>query len=204
MEIDFASLSPNQRYHWLTQTVIPRPIAWILTRHDNGELNLAPFSFFAPVCSEPPTLMVSIGHKADGSVKDSCANLRHGKAVVHIASRSQLLPLNQSAASLPAGESELQQPELADLQLLDWPGADLPRIDAAPVAFLCQWQQQLSLGAAKQNIVFLQIERVFCRDELVTEKDGRHYVDAAQLDPLARLGGSGYAALGDLLEKPRP
>lgn len=204
MDIELDQLSPNQRYHWLTQTVVPRPVAWILSRHDNGELNLAPFSFFAPVCSEPPTLMVSIGHKADGQVKDTCANLRRDKVVVHIASLQQLDALNQSAASLPAGVSELRQPELQDLQIIDWPGSPLPRIAKAPVAFLCHWQQQICLGPGQQNIVFLQIERLYCHDELVAGAPPRTMVDAQLLDPVSRLGGSFYAGLGELISKPRP
>ncbi|ASP39302.1 protein/domain typically associated with flavoprotein oxygenase, DIM6/NTAB family protein [Bacterioplanes sanyensis] len=204
MDVDLQQLSPNQCYHWLTQTVIPRPVAWILTRHANGELNLAPFSFFAPVCSNPPTLMVSIGHKNDGSVKDTCANLRTGKAVVHIASMAQLDALNHSAISLADGESELQQEELKGLQLVDWQGSPLPRIKAAPVAMLCRWQQQLSLGASQQNIVFLQIEKLYCDDAVLTQQDQRVYVDAEGIDPLARLGGTWYAGLGELFSKPRP
>ena len=46
MNIDLTELSQNQVYHTMTQTVVPRPIAWVLSEHENGKLNLAPFSYF--------------------------------------------------------------------------------------------------------------------------------------------------------------
>ena len=65
MILDFNQLAPSQRYFAMVQTIIPRPIAWVLT--DNGDarehqprtLNLAPFSFFTGICSDPPLLMIS-------------------------------------------------------------------------------------------------------------------------------------------------
>ncbi|MGB1781807.1 MAG: flavin reductase family protein, partial [Limisphaerales bacterium] len=37
MIIDFTQLPPASIYHTMTQTVVPRPIAWVLTSHDNGQ-----------------------------------------------------------------------------------------------------------------------------------------------------------------------
>ncbi|WP_420590048.1 hypothetical protein [Bacterioplanoides sp.] len=46
MKLDLTELSATQIYHLLVQTVLPRPVAWILSEQANGKLNLAPFSFF--------------------------------------------------------------------------------------------------------------------------------------------------------------
>ncbi len=46
MDIQFSDKTPVERYHLLVQSVIPRPIAWILTAEEDGGLNLAPYSFF--------------------------------------------------------------------------------------------------------------------------------------------------------------
>lgn len=54
MIIDLAKMSTSQVYFSLTQTVIPRPIAWVLSRYADGQYNLAPFSYFNAVCSDPP------------------------------------------------------------------------------------------------------------------------------------------------------
>ncbi len=61
MNIDLSTLAPTQVYHLMTQTVIPRPIAWVLTDSGEQNFNLAPFSYFTAVSSRPPLLMISVG-----------------------------------------------------------------------------------------------------------------------------------------------
>jgi len=88
MQIPLDTLSPNRVYHLMIQSIVPRPIAWILSDNGDGSLNLAPFSYFNAVCSDPPVLMVSIGRKADGGDKDTARNLVERKhCVVHIPHR---------------------------------------------------------------------------------------------------------------------
>jgi flavin reductase (DIM6/NTAB) family NADH-FMN oxidoreductase RutF len=69
MHLDFSDFTAAQRYHLMTQTIIPRPIAWALTDSDNGSYNLAPFSYFTAVSSEPALLMLSVGKKAMEIIK---------------------------------------------------------------------------------------------------------------------------------------
>ena len=61
MQLDFSALTPAERYRWLTSTVTPRPIAWVSTRSHEGVSNLAPFSFFQVISSDPPTLLINVG-----------------------------------------------------------------------------------------------------------------------------------------------
>ncbi len=60
MNLKLDTLAPTQIYHLMTQTVVPRPIAWALTESSEKEYNLAPFSYFTPVSSNPPVLMLSV------------------------------------------------------------------------------------------------------------------------------------------------
>jgi flavin reductase (DIM6/NTAB) family NADH-FMN oxidoreductase RutF len=46
-------------YKLLTGIIIPRPIGWISTIDGNGISNLAPFSYFNMVSSDPPCVMFS-------------------------------------------------------------------------------------------------------------------------------------------------
>jgi flavin reductase (DIM6/NTAB) family NADH-FMN oxidoreductase RutF len=83
MRLDVEALGAAEAYRWMTATVTPRPIAWVSTRSAAGVDNLAPFSFFQIVCDAPPTLMLSIGYRADGSEKDTLRNLRErGELVI--------------------------------------------------------------------------------------------------------------------------
>ncbi len=202
MDIDLNQHTPAERYHLLTQAVIPRPVAWILTADDQGVTNLAPFSFFAPVCSDPATFVVSVGHKPDGNEKDTYNNLRTtGHCVVHIATVDQAEMLNQSSASLAAGKSEV---EAFGIALQEVPGWVLPVVKESPVAFLCRYQQQVDLGKAEQHILFLEAERIYLK-EGVAEKEGeRLLIDSEKVNPLARLGAAEYSALGQRMNIRRP
>lgn len=205
MRLQLAGLTQNQNYHLLIQSVLPRPVAWILTENgpgSAGRYNLAPFSFFAPVCANPPTLVVSVGQKPAGDEKDTFVNLqRDGRCVVHMASAGQLAELNESSATLAYGVSEIDQ---QGLTLEQEDGQDLPRLQQAPVAFFCRLQQVVDLGPGPQHVLFLEVEEAWIRDDLVTEQ-GRHLkIDSQLLDPLARLGGSEYATQGEVIVKPRP
>jgi flavin reductase (DIM6/NTAB) family NADH-FMN oxidoreductase RutF len=88
MEIDPAALSPRDAYRFLTACLVPRPIAWISTLDADGRANLAPFSFFGGLSSDPPTVMISVGRRK-GARKDTARNLvATGEAVIHLPSRA--------------------------------------------------------------------------------------------------------------------
>ncbi len=208
MIVDFSALSAPQAYHLMTQTIVPRPIAWVLTENESGNAenryNLAPFSYFNSVASSPPTLMLSIGLQPDGSSKDTLLNIqRTGKLVIHIASTEHVEALNQSAATLPYGESELCASSLTTTSM---EGSALPRLSDAKIAFSCELDHIHLIGEAPQSLVFARIKSAYISDEIVQidEETGRTLVDAAALDPLARLGGSNYAFLGEYLSIKRP
>jgi len=78
MFIDYREKAASQRYQLMAQSIIPRPIAWVVTEND-GVINVAPFSYFIGLSSEPATLLISVGHKSDGSEKDTLRNLRKSK-----------------------------------------------------------------------------------------------------------------------------
>ncbi|WP_221796824.1 flavin reductase family protein [Oceanobacter mangrovi] len=198
MIFEFDDCNPAQRYFLMTQAVIPRPIAWILTDNEDGSSNLAPFSFFTPVCSNPPTLLVSIGKKPSGEDKDTWVNLqRTGKAVVHIATASQIDSLNESSASLALGDSEVER-----LGLRLQPFGEQQRLVDTPVAFACHFQQQLELG--EQHLTLLQVESMYVAEEVMMQVGERQQIDPELLAPLARLGGAEYSLLGELLTRKRP
>ena len=200
MHVDFTHLAKAEAYRLLTHTVIPRPIAWVLTENENHSYNLAPFSYFNMVSSDPGLLMISVGHKRDGSKKDTWANIeRRRRCVVHIASGQHLSAVNETARSLPAEASELVA---IDASLIDEPGFDLPRLSACAVAFDCQLYDLHLLGDGPQAVIYLQVKAAYLADELLVNDPTTP--DAQALDPLARLGGDDYAQLGAITGLPRP
>ena len=218
MQIDFSRLSPSARYFLMTQTIIPRPVAWVLTRNDDDDdnggapsFNLAPFSYFCAVCSDPALLMISIGEKPAGGDKNTAHNIRaRGRFVIHIAPQKLARALNETSASLPYGESEIDKVGLSLTAFADdddrAAAERLPRLRESPLAFDCRLQRTLEIGAKEtQTLFFGEIERAFADDNATrVDAKNRVIVDAAKIDPLARLGAGAYAALGGIIDLQRP
>ncbi len=197
-------MAPADIYHTLTQVIIPRPVAWVLSLNDEAgnSLNLAPFSFFNAVCSDPPILMLAIGTKADGTLKDSCRNLLERKrCVIHIGSEDQAQAISDTARELAFGDSELA---LAGEELVEFEGTGLKRLQGAPIAMACRLHQHIEVGNKPQHMLLVEVEQ-FWVDDAVCYQDakGRSRVDADKVRPLARLGGSEYASLGEVFRVER-
>ena len=202
MIIDFADLSASQAYHAMTQTLIPRPIAWVLSENPGGNLNLAPFSYFTAVCSEPPLVMLSIGRKPGGDLKDTRRNLVEGRPfVIHIAPSGLATQLTETSRTLPLGESEL---ECAGLALAPFDGSSVPRLADCPIAMACTLYDVQEVGPKRQGLIFAEVKQVYLSDAVARMEGGRLVVAADKVNPLARLGGDEYASLGELLKVPRP
>lgn len=202
MHLNLDELSPNAIYHLMTQTVIPRPIAWALTASSEDNYNLAPFSYFAPISSNPPLLMLSVGKKPDGTLKDTAVNaIKNKELVIHIASTDSAETMTQTSATLSHGESEViaSQVELDDLG-----GFNLPRVKQCPIAFGCTLHEVLEVGNTPQHLLIAKIEEVYIDDQVVTMQNERLVIDALKVDPLSRLGGNDYATLDKTITVLRP
>jgi len=208
MQISLDQLSPQQVYFLLTQTILPRPIAWVIS--DNGAVdgsapsyNLAPFSFFNGVCSEPPLLMLSIGQKLDQQKKDTWRNIEErSDFVVHIPNAAQAELVNASAATLDFGVSEVEE---LKLDLVPLENSRLPRLRDCAVAFVCRKERIIEIGTHKQQGLILgQIDQIYLDDRVTTQNNGRLKVHASQVNPLSRLGADEFGTLGQILKHSRP
>jgi flavin reductase (DIM6/NTAB) family NADH-FMN oxidoreductase RutF len=202
MNINLSTLAPTQIYHLMTQTVIPRPIAWVLTESGESNYNLAPFSYFTPVSSNPPLLMFSVGKKPSGEVKDTTRNvLETGRMVVHIAHEALANDVTQTAATLEHGESEV---DASELELVEFEGFELPRVKDCPIAFGCKLYEVKEIGETPQSLIFAEIEQIYIAPEVIGERSDRLVVDALKVNPLSRLGGSQYATINNVFSVARP
>ncbi|GLP95880.1 flavin reductase family protein [Paraferrimonas sedimenticola] len=207
MLIDFNQLSPNRIYHTMTQTLIPRPVAWVLSDNGEGEgqdrYNLAPFSYFTAVSSNPPLLMISVGKKPDGSPKDTIVNAKARKhLVIHIANKDLAAAVTESSRTREHGDSELSASQLATEAFGDFP---LPRLADCKVAYACEVHKVEEIGETPQTLIFAEVKKVYIDDSVVISDDkGRMKINAQGVDAIGRLGGNEYAALGEVIDVPRP
>lgn len=203
MNLNFSDFSPNQRYHLMTQTIIPRPIAWALTDSNNDSFNLAPFSYFTAVSSAPPILMLSIGKKPNGDKKDTLVNIiNNKKVVIHIASEQHAPLVTQTSATLAHGESELTSAKIATT---DFANFSLPRLAQCDIAYGCELYEIKELGEVPQSLIFVEVKHVYINDNVadIDEKQ-RVKVYADRVKPLARLGGGEYASINTPFTIARP
>ncbi|RIK38458.1 MAG: flavin reductase family protein [Chloroflexi bacterium] len=178
--------------------VVPRPIGWASTISAAGLLNLAPFSFFNAVESNPPMVMLSISRRK-GDAKDTLRNIQEtGEFVVNIADESL-----GGALMLTSGEygSEVDEFEVAGLATAPSVTVRPPRVALAPAALEVKLTQVVPVSETGYTLVIGRVLYFHVRDGLLRENG---LVDAQLLRPLARLGGDEFATLGGVFEMMRP
>ena len=191
MIYNFNEVEALDRYKLMANTIIPRPIAWIVT--EDKVVNVAPFSYFTGLSGNPATILVSIGHKANGEKKDTLVNiLKTKKATVCIVDDSFYEKLDATKEELPHDESEADK---FNLELIK-PFEDYPAmIKGARTAFFCDFFQTVEIGG-KTIPTILEIKNMYIDDKILTDKENiRINFD----DALARVGKS-YAKIGESLE----
>ena len=197
MLIDCHQYTGDQIYFLMIQAIIPRPIAWVLSDNGNGTHNLAPFSFFNGITSEPPILMISVGHKSKGSKKDTWVNIEERKEfVVHVSSEELANDVVESSAELPRGESEITKLNLRTEKV---EGMRLPRLIGPKVAFFCEKHAIYEIGTEPHALILGEIKKIWFDEAVIQKKKGRLIVDFKKLNPLSRLGGNFYSTLGKII-----
>ena len=194
MQLNIENLDSSDIYKIVSNTVTPRPIAWVSTLSKENILNLAPFSYFTPLSSSPATFLISIGHKKDGSPKDTLKNLRESKKCsITIATTNQLRDMHNSANPLDYNSSEFEKFDIKTKTINpNYP--DVP--NNAKVVFFCQYLQEVELKGSKTIPVIVELKEIYIDDELFTDKENLR-VDFT--NQIARVGAR-YFSLGDELE----
>ena len=166
MILDYVEVSDLNRYKLMSDTVVPRPIAWIVTE-DEGLINAAPFSYFVPLSSNPAVVIVSIGKKDDGSPKDTLYNiLKHKKATICFANKDNCEDVKNCAMPLEKNESEVDRYSIDTKRVLeDFP----PMIDSSQSALFCEFYSQVDLPG-KTTPIILEIKKQFIEDGRLDEK----------------------------------
>ena len=191
LDADSGDIDPQEIYHLLTALVIPRPIGWISTVSDQGVPNLAPYSYFNLVSSNPPHLMFS-----SSGVKDSLTNIRAtGDFVANIATMELVEAMNLSATDFPENVDEFSRTGLTPAPSSK---VDALRVAEAKAHLECKLVQEIPAGNG--FIVLGEIVHIHVSGSVFS--DGR--IDPELLNPVCRLSGSLYASLGEIFKLPRP
>lgn len=182
----------------LKAIVAPRPIGWISTVSGQGAVNLAPYSFFNAISSQPPLVMFS----SDGD-KDSSSFAREtGEFVANLVGLALAQKMNASAIDAPRGVNEFGYAGLTPApSVLVAP----PRVAEAPAALECKvteiFRPKSIDGGVSENVVVIgQVVGVHIDDAVLT--DG--LFDVLKAGNVSRLGYMDYATITETFAMRRP
>jgi flavin reductase (DIM6/NTAB) family NADH-FMN oxidoreductase RutF len=200
MLFDFATIPARERYKLLVSTVVPRPIAWIVSQDLNGQLNAAPFSFFNAFAGDPPVVGIGIGSHDHARPKDTRGNIRDIKQfVVNLVSEETAAAMNITAIDFEAGINELAE---AGLTAVPSVYVKPPRIAESPVSMECELMQIVELGP-ESGLVLGRVLAMHIREDCVVDA-ATHYIDTPKLKLIGRMHGSGwYIRTSDLFSLDR-
>ena len=137
MIIDPLEQSLKENHKIMIGSIVPRPIAFVSTKSNDGILNLAPFSYFNGVCSNPPTIMFAPARRGyDGLAKDTLNNIQDTKEfVVNLVSEEIS---DQMVACSTDFENEVDEFEVSGLTPVDCIKVKPPRVGESKVSFECK------------------------------------------------------------------
>lgn len=190
-----SELDGQQRYKLLSSLVVPRPISFVTTINDKGVVNAAPYSFFNVFSEDPPLVVIGIGRRSDGTLKDTALNIEaNGEFVVNLVDEGIAHAMNVAATDFPPDQSEIDP---AGLDLVASSLVAPPRIAQAPAALECKNHTTL-LVATDRRLVVGEVLAVHTRDGLIDPANLR--LDFEAYRPVGRLFANLYCRTRDTFE----
>ncbi len=197
--VDPEKTATRDFHQYLLGAVAPRPIAFASTVDENGNPNLAPYSFFNAFSSNPPVLVFSSNRRvADNTTKDTLHNIEKTKEVViNVVSHSIVRQMAVASISFPTEDSEFDKTGLTPLP------SDLVkpfRVKESPVQMECKVSEIIPLGehGGAGHLIICNVVRMHV-DEKVLDKNNR--IDPHKIDLMGRMGRAYYVrASGDAIQ----
>ncbi|NQY08228.1 MAG: flavin reductase family protein [Flavobacteriales bacterium] len=188
--IDPAKVEISEVYGIATAAVSPRPIAFVSSINDKGEVNLSPFSFFNVFSVNPLVLVFStVRRMRDNTTKDTFNNVKqHAEVVINIVNHDMVEQMSLSSTEYAEGVNEFVKAGFTELK------SDLvkpPRVKEAPVSFECKVTEVKELGTegGAGALIICEAVRIHLNDEILDES-GK--IDPNKIDAVARMGGDFY------------
>lgn len=194
LSLHTADLTIPKLHEHLLGAVAPRPIAFATTIDKEGNVNLAPFSFFNCFGANPPTLVFSPARSGKtGATKNTHDNvLEVPECVINIAPYSILYQMNLAAHMYPKGTDEFAKSGLTPLPSVT---VKPPRVAECYVQMECKVKQVIETGpgGGAGNLVICEVTMIHI-DEKVLDAEGS--IDPAKMDYIARLGKQYWCRIG--------
>ncbi|WP_130733849.1 flavin reductase family protein [Flavobacterium sp. J27] len=195
MQYNTKETDPSVLYKLLTGTIIPRPIGWISTIDAKGINNLAPFSYFNMVSSDPPCVIFSTRRDNDTN-KDTLNNVLENKQfVVNLVTENVVEQMNLTSESVGA---EIDEFQLANLTPIDSVAVLPKRVKDSLVHFECEMIHHYFIDNDSKGGACVVIGKIITMhiDDSILMENNR--INLETYTPIARLAGSNYGKLGEI------
>jgi len=189
-------LKTKDLHQFLLGTVSPRPIAFASTVDEDGNPNLAPYSFFNAFSSNPPIVVFSSNRRVtDNTTKDTLYNIRQtGEVVINAVNYDIVRQMAVASVEFPQGINEFEKSGLTPVP------ADLVRpyrVAESPAHLECKVQEVVPLGehGGAGHLIICKVVRIHIRRSVI---DDNHRIDPDKMDLMGRMGRAYYVrASGD-------
>lgn len=188
--IDPKETATRDMHQFLLGSVSPRPIAFVSTIDEDGNHNLAPYSFFNAFSSNPPLLVFSSNRRVlDNTTKDTLANVISTKeAVINVVSHSIVRNMTISSVEFPSGVSEFKK---AGLTPVASEQVAPPRVLESPVNMECKVKDIITLGdkGGAGHLIICEVVLMHINEEVI---DDNNRIDPHKIDLMGRMGRAYY------------
>ena len=197
--IDPKQIATRDFHQFLLGAVAPRPIAFVSTVDEDGNANLAPYSFFNAFSSNPPILVFSSNRRVvDNTTKDTLANVIATKEVVISVVNYDIV--RQMTVASVQFDSDISEFEKAGLTPI--PAEDVKPflVKESPVNMECRVREIQTLGehGGAGHLIICEVVKMHIKDEVIDE-NGR--IDPHKIDLMGRMGRAFYVrASGDAIK----
>lgn len=196
-------VSTAKLHGYLLGAVSPRPIAFASTVDKEGNVNLAPFSFFNVFSARPPILVFSPARRGrDNTTKHTYENvLEVAEVVINIVSFDMVQQTSLASTDYAKNVSEFTKAGFSQM------ASDVvkpPRVAEAPVQIECKVNEVISLGeeGGAGNLVVCEVLKIHIKESVLDENGS---IDPFKIDTVSRLGGPWYSrAKSGLFKVPKP
>jgi len=203
ISIDPNTISTGRLHGHLLGAVTPRPIAFASTIDKDGNINLAPFSFFNVFSANPPILIFSPARRGrDNTTKHTFENVLEVKeTVINIVNYKMVQQMSLASTEYPKGVNEFVKAGFTPLKSVK---VSPPRVAESPVQMECVVKEVISLGdqGAAGNLVICEVVYLHIQPDILDEEG---IIDQHKIDTVARMGGNWYTrAQAGMFEVPKP
>jgi len=182
-------------HQYLLGTVSPRPIAFVSTINEDGQPNLAPYSFFNVFSSNPPIAVFSSNRRvADNTTKDTLHNVKvTGECVINAVTYDIVRQMTVASVGYDPDVNEFVKAGLTPIP------SDIVkpfRVKESPAHMECKVREIIPLGeqGGAGHLIVCDVVRMHIAESVI---DGDR-IDPNKIDLMGRMGRAYYVrASGD-------